>query len=126
VPKPMTESEISAILDTHDALVRACLDNSLGFAEFLAAYGDFPGSYSLDERAASTDQRAVLHLSRKRIAFHTRVAGVLSGLRSESGSTLYGDVERFLPTVGLMRLRGVVAKYPKFEAEPEQVGSVRI
>ncbi len=32
-------------------------------------------------------------------------------------STVYADVERFLPTVGMMRLRGVVAKYPKFEAE---------
>jgi hypothetical protein len=34
-----------------------------------------------------------------------------------SGSTGIADVERFLPRVGLIRLRGVVAKYPKFEAE---------
>jgi hypothetical protein len=113
----MTESEISALLDTHDALVRACLDNRLGFSEFLAAYGEFPSSFGLDERIASADQHAVLNLFRKRIAFHVVVAGVLSGLRSTSGSTVYADVERFLPTVGLMRLRGMVAKYPKFEAE---------
>jgi hypothetical protein len=110
-------AEISAILDTHDALVRACLDNRLGFAEFLAAYGDFPAGYGLNQQTAGTDQRAVLKLFRKRIAFHVRVADVLSGLRAESGSTVYGDVERFLATVGLMRLRGVAAKYPKFEAE---------
>jgi hypothetical protein len=115
--RPMTESEISALLDTHDALVRACLEDRIGFGEFLAAYGDFPVSCSLDERTASADQRAVLRPFRKRIAFHVRVAGVLSGLRSTSGATVYADVERFLPTVGLMRLRGVVAKYPRFEAE---------
>jgi hypothetical protein len=113
----MTESEIGAILDTHDALVRACLEGQLGFGEFLMAYEDFPAPYGLDERAASEDQRGILRVFRKRIAFHVRVAGVLSGLRSEGESTMYFDVERFLPTVGLMRLRGVVAKYPKFEAE---------
>lgn len=115
--RPMTESEVGALLDTHDALVRACLDKRLGFGEFLATYGDFPASYGLDERTALADHRATLHLFRKRIAFHVLVAGVLSGLRSTSESTVYGDVERFLPTAGLMRLRGVVAKYPKFEAE---------
>lgn len=117
VKEVMIPSQISALLDARDALVRACLNNSLGFGEFLAAYGDFPASYGLDDRAASEDQRAILRLFRKRISFHARVAGVLSGLRSESGSTVYGDVEHFLPTVGLMRLRGVAAKYPKFEAE---------
>lgn len=30
MPGPMTESEIGAILDTHDALVRACLRHSEG------------------------------------------------------------------------------------------------
>jgi hypothetical protein len=114
----MTESEVGALLDTHDALVRACLGDRLGFGEFLAAYGDFPAGYGLNEQTASTDQRAVLQLFRKRIAFHVQAAGVLSGLRSERGSTVYADVERFLPTVGLMRLGGLVAKYPKFEAEP--------
>jgi hypothetical protein len=113
----MTESEVGALLDTHDALVRACLDDRLGFGEFLAAYGDFPASYGLDEQTASGEQRAVLPPFRKRIAFHVLVAGVLSGLRATSGSTVYADVERFLPTVGMMRLRSLVAKYPKFEAE---------
>jgi hypothetical protein len=112
----MTESEIGAMLDTHDALVKACLDNSLGFGEFLAAYGDFPACYGLDERASSVNQRTVSRLFRKRIAFHERVADVLSGLRSEYRPTVYADVDRFLPTVGVMRLRGVVGRYPKFEA----------
>jgi hypothetical protein len=123
VSGPMTEAEVGPLLETHDALVRACLDGQLGFGEFLAAYGDFPASSGLDERVASGEQRAVLQLFRKRIAFHVRVAGVLSGLRSTSGSTVYGDVERFLPTIGLMRPRELVAKYPGFEAAPGQARS---
>jgi hypothetical protein len=112
----MSESEVGALLDTHDALVGACLDDRLGFGEFLAAYGDFPALSGLDERMATADQRAVLNLFRKRIAFHVLVAGVLSGLRSTSGSTVHADVEHFLPTVGMMRLRDLAAKYPEFEA----------
>ena len=46
----MTESEVCALLDAHDALVRACVDESLSFAEFLAAYGNFPGNYALDSK----------------------------------------------------------------------------
>lgn len=115
----MTQSKIGALLDAHDELVRACVGGRLGFAEFLAAYGDFPNGYALDEQTESADERAVSRLLRKRIAFHVRVAGVVSGLRSESGSTLYGDMERFLPMVGLMRLRQLVARYPEFKAEPD-------
>jgi hypothetical protein len=40
----MTESEISALLDAHDALVRAYVESTLGFDEFVSAYGDFPRS----------------------------------------------------------------------------------
>lgn len=102
----MTESEISALLDAHDALVRACVDDHLEFTEFLAAYGDFPGAYGLDEHTASAEERAVLRLFRTRIAFHERVAGVISAIRSDGDSgTLYGDVGRFVPKVGLMMLR---------------------
>jgi hypothetical protein len=113
----MTELEIGAILDTHDALVRACLDHRLGFGEFSAAYGDFPASYALKDQTSSTDECAKLHLVRRRIAFHGRVADVLSGLRSRSGSGVHADVERFLPMAGLMRLRDLVSNHPKFEAE---------
>jgi hypothetical protein len=115
VKEVMIPSPIGALLDARDALVRACLNNRLGFGEFLAAYGDFPASYGLDDHSACKDQGERLQLFRKRIAFHMRVAGVLSGLRSESGSAVYSDVERFLPAVGLMRLRGVAAEYPRLE-----------
>ena len=115
MPREMTESEISALLDAHDALVRACVDSRLAFEEFVATYDDFPSAYALDEQA-------VLRLFRKRVAFHERVAGVISGLRSDGDSkTLHGDVGRFIPAVGLMRLRELVAKYPEFKAEAGQV-----
>ena len=116
MPREMTESEISALLDAHDALVRACVDSRLAFEEFVATYDDFPSAYALDEQA-------VLRLFRKRVAFHERVAGVVSGLRSDGDSKMsYGDVARFTPTVGLMRLRELVAKYPEFKAEAGKCG----
>jgi hypothetical protein len=72
----------------------------------------------MDEQTASAEERARLRMFRRSITFHARVSGVLSGLRSQGDSnTLDSDVERFFPTVGLMRLRDMVAKYPGFEAE---------
>ena len=35
-------SAISAILDAHEGFVEACVDSSLAFSVFVAAYGDFP------------------------------------------------------------------------------------
>ena len=48
------------------------------------------------------------------------VSGVLSGLGSADhpADIPYGDAGRFLPAVGLMRLRELVARYPDFMAEP--------
>jgi hypothetical protein len=115
----MTESEISALLDAHDALVKACVDSVLTFSEFFLAYGDFPNNYALDAQKTPEDARAVLRLFRKRLAFHYRVADTLAGLGSEGDSvTVYGDAGRFIPTIALMRLRELVARYPDFKAEP--------
>jgi hypothetical protein len=117
----LTESELSALLDAHDALVKACIDSSLTVAEFLSAYGDFPHNYALDGRAAAPADRAILRLFRKRIAFHLRVSSALSGLRSadEPADIPYGNASSFFPAVGLMRLRHLVARFPDFMAEPE-------
>jgi hypothetical protein len=118
VKRVTTEAEIRALLDAHDELVKACVGDRLGFPEFLAAYGEFPRDYVLDEQTASAEERARLRMFRRRITFHVRVSGVLSGLRSQGDSnTLDSDVGRFFPTVGLMRLRDLVTKYPGFEAE---------
>jgi len=115
----MTESEVSALFDAHDALVKACVDSILTFAEFSLAYGDFPNSYALDPQKAPVDARAVLRLFRKRLAFHLRVAAALSGFRSEDDAvSSYGEAGRFIPTIGLMRLRELAARYPDFKAEP--------
>jgi len=116
-----TESQISAVVDAHDALVKAFVDSSLGFDEFVSAYGDFPQSYGLIWDAGTGEDRVVLRLFRKRIAFHVRVGGVLSGLRSadDLADISRDDANRFQPAVGLMRIRQLVAKYPDFKAEPE-------
>jgi hypothetical protein len=117
----VTESEMAALLDAHDALIRACVESHLAFEEFVAAYGDFPAA--LDEGAG----RAVLRLFGKRIAFHKLVAGAISGLRGEGGSPgMETEVGRFMPMVGLMRLRELVARYPEFKAHGCPVRSVTV
>jgi len=107
----MSATVIRAALDAHDALVRDCAEGRLTVEEFLDAYGDFPRVYASEERD-------VLRLFRKRVAFHRQVAGVISGLRgsAELRSMKDGKVGDLLPLVGLMRLRALVARYPKFEA----------
>jgi hypothetical protein len=118
----MTDLELTALLDAHDALVKACLDGVLPFADFLMAYDDFPQRYGLDGHGASPDEHAVLRRSRHRIGFHRRVSEVLSGLTGETDVSLTeSDVARFIPGVGLARLRALVARYPNFSLDAPAV-----
>jgi hypothetical protein len=114
----MSTTEIRAVLDAHDALVRDCAEGRVAFGMFLATYGDFPRAYGLEEGTASAEGRERLRLFRKRVAFHRQVAGIISGLRGTAklGSLEESAIGDFLPTVGLMRLRELVARYPNFEA----------
>ena len=118
----MTESELSALFDAHDFLVKAYVDSSLTFPEFASAYDDFPRIYGLNGHSGTEEERAVLRLFAKRLAFHLRVSSVVSELRSagDSADIPYGDAGRFLPAVVLMRLRELIARYPDFKAEPIQ------
>jgi hypothetical protein len=117
----MNELDVGALLDAHDALVKAYVDSSLGFDEFVSAYGDFPQSYGFVGESGAAEDRAELRFFQRRIAFHVRVAGVLSGLRSadDPADISREDANRFLPAVGLMRIRELVARYPDFRADPE-------
>lgn len=117
----MTEAEINALLDAHDAVVKAYVDSSLTFSEFVSAYGDFPHNYTLQGHSKTAEERAVLRLFRKRIAFHLRVSALVSGLRSADDPVdiSYDDAGRFLPAVLLMRVRELVARYPEFKAESD-------
>lgn len=110
----MDESQINALLDAHDGLIAAYLDGTLALIDFVAAYGEFPRSYALDEPAASGSGRAAAALFRPRIAFHSRVAGVLASLRLDPAldSGIPGD---FMPMVVMQRLRMLVAQYPNFK-----------
>jgi hypothetical protein len=104
------EREIGALLDAHDVLVRECVESLLGFEEFVAVYGDFPVALEDHTRGAGD---AVSRLFGRRIAFHKLAAGVISGLRAESESSgMDGRVRRFMPMVGLMRLRELIERYP--------------
>ena len=117
----MIASELSALLDAHDVLVKAYVDSSLTFAEFVSAYGDFPHNYALDGRAGTAEERVVSQLLARRIAFHLRVSSVVSGLRAadDPADISNADAGRFLPAVGLTRIRALVARYPEFRAEPD-------
>ena len=114
-----TESEIDAALDAHDALVRAYVDSSLSFDEFVSAYGDFPRNYGFVSDSGAVQEQAARHFFQKRIAFHSRVSGVLSGLRSadDPADISHDDANRFLPAVGLLRIRELITRYPDFKAE---------
>ena len=113
----MNESEIGALLDAHDGLLTACLDESLVLMDFIAAYGNFPQSYGLDAAAPASGQLP-LRLFSSRIAFHVRVAGILAGLRMDDPAT--GIPADFMPTVVRQRLRMLVAKYPDFKVDAGQ------
>jgi hypothetical protein len=117
----MTESEINALLDAHDALVKAYIDSSLAFSEFVSAYGDFPHNYRLLGHSETAEEFAVSRLFRKRIAFHLRVSALVSGLRSADDPVDISDDDagRFLPAVLLMRVRQLVARYPELQAESD-------
>jgi hypothetical protein len=113
----MTDDEVGALFDAHDALVRACIDRALAFDEFVAAYGAFPQGYGLDE--SSSESRAVLARAGRRIAFHREVAGVLSGVSAgpSAGTGPAGGIEDFLPRAAFLRLRQLLLQYPDFKAD---------
>lgn len=111
----MDPSEINAQLDAHDALVRECVEGRLAFLEFLVARGDFPGVGGLEARTE-------FGMFRRRLAFHRRVGGVISGLHATADlGSLTAEIAEFMPRVGLMRLRELVARYPGFEVPGETV-----
>jgi hypothetical protein len=121
----MTEAEINALLDAHDALVTAYVDSRLTFSEFVSAYGGFPDNYRLQGQSQTAEEHAILRLFRKRIAFHLRVSALVSGLRAADDPVdiSYDDAGRFLPAVLLMRVRELVSRYPQFEAQDDFRGS---
>jgi hypothetical protein len=102
---------MKADLDAHDALVRACIDGSLSFEDFLGAYGEFPANLQVERVAGGAE--TVMRLFRQRLLFHSQVGRVLSGLKLGDLQLAGAD---FGPRVGLMRLRSLVARYPTFES----------
>jgi hypothetical protein len=106
----LTDAEVTAALDAHDALVKACVEGSLGFDELLMAYGTFPEGIA--------KEIAGLPRFRQRLAFHSQVAGILAGLDGERADALplTGRAEVFLEKAVVMRLRQLLARYPDCKA----------
>src|SRR5260370_32026849 len=102
----LTDSELTALLDAHDALVTACIEARLTLVEFLAAYNDFPRVYALDGRNAGTDERLVLSRFQQRIPFHFRV------LEAVSGPTGTDDADAFHARVGEFLRREPLGRSP--------------
>ena len=116
----LTDTELNALLDAHDALVTACVEERLTLDEFLAAYSDFPRVYGLDGRDAGGDERLVLRRFQRRIAFHFRVLEAVSGpTRFDDEDALNGSVSEFHRRATLLRLRQLIARYPDLEALPD-------
>jgi len=112
----MTDSEIVALLDSHDSLVTACIEGSLSLLDVVAAYGGFPHSYALDEHSAVG--RTLSPSLRQRVAFHAQVAGVLAGVQSlpHGAGDMVGGAGDFMPRVVVMRLRQLMTRHPEFKA----------
>jgi len=115
----MTEAQLTALLDAHDALVSACVEGRLTFTDFAGAYGGFPRSYALDGEHESPEFKAILRRSRRRIAFHQQVAALLSALEQDDGSSmgLPAETGGFLPQALFHRLRLLLSRHPDFQAE---------
>jgi hypothetical protein len=110
----MTESELGALLDAHDALVEACVAGRLPFAEFTMAYGDFPQEFGLDGDKASTEWRRIVERALPRVEFHRRVASLLPGaaLDTHVRNGPSGDAGGFLEKAVFLRLRQLLERYP--------------
>jgi hypothetical protein len=116
----LTDSELNALLDAHDALVAACVEERLTLVEFLAAYNDFPRVYGLDGSGVGADERLGLRRFQQRIAFHFRVLDAVSGPTGiDDQDAMNAGVGEFLRRATLMRLRQLVARYPDFKALPD-------
>jgi hypothetical protein len=105
----MTDAEVTAALDAHDALVSACIEGALRFDEFVLAYGTFPAEIGREV--------GELERYRQRIAFHSQVSGIASGLSAENGGAtgFPGAMAGFVEKTVLMRLRQLMARYPEFK-----------
>lgn len=116
----MTDTELNALLDAHDALVVACAEERLSLVEFLAAYNDFPRAYGLDGQSAGPDERLVLRRASPRIAFHFRVLETVSGpMGFDDEDASNAGVGEFHRRATLLRLRQLLARYPDLKALPD-------
>jgi len=110
----MTESELLALLDCHDRLVKTCLAGDISIEQFVEHYDNFPGSYALDGHESSAAEKAILERHEERVRFHFGVLECLRGLCREEDAAKpeYLEAGRFGRAEGFRRLQRFCQTWP--------------
>ena len=108
----MFESEVDFLstIERHDALVRECIEGTIGFLEFCDKYNDFYAFYALDGHESDEEERQLLEKHEARIEPHRIIAyDILGKLCSDSDAQLdsYKQAGRFGSSEALQRLAHV-------------------
>ncbi|MBL1215855.1 MAG: hypothetical protein HND52_20960 [Ignavibacteriae bacterium] len=74
-----SEAELLQALDKHDALVRRCVDGTIGFWEFCEEYADFYAFHALDGHESDEEERALLEKHDSRIEPHRVISYEILG-----------------------------------------------
>ena len=64
------DSDLSQVLDEHDALVQKCVNGETGFWEFCDVYNNFYDSCALDGHESDEEERVILKKHQNRIEPH--------------------------------------------------------
>lgn len=105
-----SESELLAILEQHDGLVKRCLRGEMGFWEFCDAYHDFYAYYALDGHESDEAERLLLEKHAARIEPHRAIAYEILGnvcSDEDAGLESYTAAGRFGSKEAMKRLRNV-------------------
>jgi hypothetical protein len=123
----MTTADLDALLDAHDALVRACVAGELPLAEFVLAYGEFPGGQGIDAGSLAREWPALAAALQTRLAFHRQVAALLSGLNAGGDPPvgLTGGAGAFLEKAVSLRLRTLLDRHPDCRGGTPGIGALR-
>lgn len=110
----MTESELLALLDCHDRLVKSCLGGDISLEQFVEHYDNFPKAFALDGHASDSAEKALLERHAERVRFHFGVLECLRGLCSEEDAEkpAYIEAGRFGRAEGFRRLHRFCEAWP--------------
>lgn len=105
-----SEEEFLKALDRHDDLVRQCVAEEIGFAEFCERYNDFYAYYALDGHESDEEESDLFDRYDARIEPHRVIAyDILGKICSDDDAMLesYKSAGRFGSEEALRRLKNV-------------------